>query len=393
MTAPLRVALLTHSTNPRGGVAHALALGDALVDLGFEVVVHAPDASGAGFFRPTRCRTVAVPATPAGSDIHAMVKARVGDYLRQFEAKAHRDFDIFHAGDGISGNALAQLRKAGVIAGFARTVHHIDNFADARVEALQSRSIVVAEEIFAPSRAVRDEIAARFGRPATVVGNGVDLSHFGAAADGRETGLKLRLGLSDGPLFLSVGGVEPRKNTLAIVEAFAQVRTVRPRAQLVIAGGASLLDHDPYRRIVAAHLAASGLPGNAVIETGPLCDADMPALYRIASALVFPSLREGFGLAVLEALASGLPVVVSHIAPFTEFLGELDALWCDPRASASIADAMLMALAEPLRSRLITRGHDIAAAHDWRAVAAAHLAAYARLIEFAQGGAQGLAHA
>lgn len=385
MTAqkPLRVALLTHSTNPRGGVVHALALGDALADLGFEVVVHAPDGSGAGFFRSTRCETAAFPAPPAGSDTYAMVRARVGAALRYFETRTHRDFDLFHAGDGISGNALAQMKKTGLIARFARTVHHLDTFADPRLDTLQSRSIVAADEVFSPSRRVRDEIAARFGRQAAVVGNGVDLSRFGAAADGGEARLKQRLGLGDGPVFLSVGGVERRKSTIAIVEAFAQVRTVRPTAQLVIAGGASLLDHKSYRRIVAGRLVASGLPDNAVIATGPLADADMPSLYRIASALVFPSLNEGFELAVLEAMASGLPVVVSHAAPFTEFLGEADAVWCDPQAPASIADAMLMALAEPLQSRLIARGFDIAAAHGWRSVAAAHLAAYARLTNYA----------
>ena len=57
MTAPLRIAILTHSTNPRGGVVHALELGDALTRLGHDVTVHAPDPCGAGFFRPTLCRT------------------------------------------------------------------------------------------------------------------------------------------------------------------------------------------------------------------------------------------------------------------------------------------------------------------------------------------------
>ncbi len=125
------------------------------------------------------------------------------------------------------------------------------------------------------------------------------------------------------------------------------------------------------------------MPQGAVIETGPLPDVDMPPLYRIASTLVFPSLHEGFELAVLEAMASSLPVVVSQIPPLTEFLDEADAVWCDPHAPASIAAAMLMTLAEPLRSRLIDCGCNVAAAHGWRAVAAAHLAAYARLTEFA----------
>ena len=80
----------------------------------------------------------------------------------------------------------------------------------------------------------------------------------------------------------------------------------------------------PIRREFAAALAASGLPERAVIRTGPLPQALMPALYRAADALVFPSVKEGFGLVVLEAMASGVPVVTSRIAPFTEYLGDGD---------------------------------------------------------------------
>ena len=68
----------------------------------------------------------------------------------------------------------------------------------------------------------------------------------------------------------------------------------------------------------------------AVVCLGPVPDADMPALYRLADALVFPSVKEGFGLVVLEAMASGMPVVTSRIAPFTEYLDDDDVVWCDP---------------------------------------------------------------
>ena len=96
----LRIAMLAHSTNPRGGVVHALELADALVKLGHEPVVHAPDAKSAGFFRPTLCETVSVPASPVGTDITEMVEIRAADYVRHFENPAHRCFDVFHAQDG-----------------------------------------------------------------------------------------------------------------------------------------------------------------------------------------------------------------------------------------------------------------------------------------------------
>jgi glycosyltransferase involved in cell wall biosynthesis len=107
----------------------------------------------------------------------------------------------------------------------------------------------------------------------------------------------------------------------------------------------------------------------------------MPALYGMADTLVFASTREGFGLVVLEAMASGVPVVVSSMAPFTEFLGSGDAAWCDPFNPASIAEAMLMSLATPLRAKLVLAGRQVAARHSWQRTARAHLDAYAKLKE------------
>ncbi|MFD1701958.1 MSMEG_0565 family glycosyltransferase [Methylopila henanensis] len=376
---PLRVALLCHSVNPRGGVVHALELATALAALGHEPVAHAPDPDGRGFFRTTTFETVSVPATRVEGGVTDMVLARIADYRRHFERPAARRFDVFHAQDGISGNALADLKAAGLIPAFARTVHHLDPFADPRLDALQSRSVSAADAAFTVSEMWRSVVQERFGLAATIVGNGVDGQRFRPEPDGREAALAARLGLGGGPVILSVGGVEERKNTRRILAAFLQVRRMHDRAQLVIAGGASLLDHDAYRAGFDIELAAAGLADGDVIVTGPLPDADMPALYRLADALAFPSLREGFGLVALEALASGVPAVVSRLAPFTEHFEDGDVAWCDPLKPGSIADALMIALAEPTRSRLAKRGPVAAARMGWSAVARAHLDVYAAL--------------
>ncbi len=378
----LRVALLAHSTNPRGGVVHALELGDALARLGADATVHAPDARGAGFFRKTLCCTATVPASPTGSNTTEMVEIRIADYIRHFETHEHRRFDVFHAQDGISANALATLKERGLIRAFARTVHHIDSFADPRLQRLQHRSIASADQLFVVSQLVRDQLGKRFGREATVVGNGVDTARFSEKPDGAEADLRARLDLDGpGPIFLSIGGIEARKNTLRILEGFVQVWQMRPDARLVIAGGASVLDHQSYQADFAARLAQTGLPPSCIRFIGPVAQADMPTLYRLADCLVFPSVKEGFGLVVLEAMASGVPVVTSRIPPFTEYLGESDVIWCDPHAARSIADGMMAALADPLRGQLIASGLQVAARHDWRTTALAHLGIYETLAE------------
>jgi len=375
----LRIAILAHSTSPRGGVVHALELGDALTRLGHEAVVHAPDPHGAGFFRSTLCETRPLPASPVGPDTAAMVHARVGDYLRHFESCANRRFDIFHAQDSISGNALATMKQKGLIGRFARTVHHIDHFSDPRLTALQHHAITAADTHFVVSRHWQDHLAQGLGIQAHLVGNGVDLARFTAAPQPGDAALRKRFALAGGPVFLSIGGIEQRKNTLRTLQAFQLLLASHSGAQLIIAGGASLLDHSSYQQAFYTTLAASGLPQNAVVVTGPLPQVDMPALYRIADALVFPSVKEGFGLVVLEAMASDLPVITSRIAPFTEYLDVNDVIWCDPLDATSIAAAMAQVVLPECRPKLIQSGARVAARHDWQTTAQAHLAIYDRM--------------
>jgi glycosyltransferase involved in cell wall biosynthesis len=114
-----------------------------------------------------------------------------------------------------------------------------------------------------------------------------------------------------------------------------------------------------------------------------IADADMPRLYRLATALVFPSVKEGFGLCVLEALASGVPVIASRIEPFVSYLTADDAIWCDPFTVTTIADAMALALRPEIVERLRSNGPNLAARFGWRAVAEAHEPQYQKLLEVA----------
>jgi glycosyltransferase-like protein len=315
-----------------------------------------------------------------------MVETRIADYHRHFVQAQNRSFDIWHAQDGISGNALATLKERGLIPGFARTVHHVDTFEDAHLEALQSRAIAAADCRLVVSRLWRDWLRRERGHDSHQVRNGVDMSRFSPTLDATDAELRGRLKLPCGAcVFLAIGGVEERKNTIRLLDAFGLLHARHPASCLVIAGGASLLDHDRYQARFAQALARSGLPVGSVMRLGPWPQELMPALYRAANTLVFPSTKEGFGLVVLEAMASGVPVVTSRIAPFTEYLGEPDVLWCDPFDPASIAAAMAASCEatslDTAREHLVARGLTIAARHDWTTTAQAHLAIYGKLME------------
>lgn len=381
MSRSLRIAILAHSTNPRGGVVHALAIADALVRMGHEAVVHAPDASGKGFFRPSLCAIVSVAASPAGASLRELVETRITDYVRHFENPERRRFDVFHAQDGISGNALATLKRRGLIGAFARTVHHMDSFADPRVATLQTRAILTADRHFAVSRLWQDTLARDFGIEAALIGNGVDRDFFSPEAGLRDDALRTRLAQGPGPVFLAIGGIEERKNTLNILRAFVQTLCVHPCAQLVIAGGVSLLDHGAYQRAFHQELARLGDAARQVALTGAIDQADMPSLYRLVDALVFPSVKEGFGLVAIEAIACGTPVVTSRISPFTEHFGEDDVVWCDPLDVATIADAMIQAIRPESRARLARRAESLLSPLSWERSAAVHLPVYQQLLE------------
>ena len=385
MPEALRIGLLTHSVNPRGGVVHTLELARALHTLGHHVTVFAPAQAGQCFFRPVPHEADLVPVGPAPASLADLVADRIGAFVAHLGRRLRHDrFDILHAHDGIGGNALADLVDAGVIEGFVRTVHHLDPFDDARLVAWQTRSVLRAQQVLCVSPGWCQTLERDFGIGAALVANGVDCERFGRAPDARDAALAQRLGLRSGaPLFLAVGGIEARKNSVRMLEAFLQVRAVLPGAQLVVAGGASLLDHGDCARAFDALAASAGLapgPGHALVLAGPLPDADMPALFRLADALLMPSLREGFGLVVLEALASGTPVVVSRCAPFTEYLGDSvaagHALHADPLDAASIARAMRRAI-EPARAAALALAvPPVCRRYSWAASAQRHVALY-----------------
>jgi glycosyltransferase-like protein len=343
----LRIALLTHSVNPRGGVVHTLELATALTALGHDVTVFAPAVPGEALFRLPPCRVVYAPITLSQAGTVAMVEARIHAFKQTLMEHDAWSFDVLHAQDSISGNALAELRAQGLVRGFIRTVHHLDHFDDPRLAAWQRRAYEDAEQVLCVSDIWTREMRSTFGIAALTVPNGVDVARFTPDEDVRDSQFRQRMGIDGGPIVLSVGGIEARKNTLALLEAFASVRRALPGAQLVIAGGASLLDHDVYARSLlkrAAELGQSIGPHESVVVTGPLDDAAMPGLFRSADVLSMVSLREGFGLVVLEALASGTPVVASAIAPFTEYLDDTTCCWANPADVESIAAALLLVL-------------------------------------------------
>lgn len=378
---PLHIGLLTHSVNPRGGVVHTLELARALHEAGHAVTVMAPAAPGQAFFRRPPCRVELAPVRETPRDTVEMVRSRIAAFVRHLEGLLARErFDVLHTHDSIGGNALAQLQDAGRIEAFVRTVHHLDSFDEPQLMRWQQAAFERASQVLCVSRLWCEHLAREHGIAAEEVSNGVDTARFSPAALAGDALLAQRLGIRIGaPVVLAVGGIEARKNSVRLLGAFALLRATHPQAQLVIAGGASLLDHHDYAQAFRAQMQRLGFdegPCRPVRLTGALADEDMPALYRLADVVAMPSLREGFGLAVLEGLASGVPVVASRIAPFTDYLAEDDVSWTDPTDTACIARALAHALAHRDLVRIARSAARLARRFSWSASAERHVALY-----------------
>lgn len=255
-------------------------------------------------------------------------------------------------------------------------MHHPDAFVPPLrryLERVVPRSIGRADIVLADSSHTRSDLMELFDVPPgkiRVITPGVD-SRFrpDSPADSRNPdselqGLRERYGVGDEPYILSVGTLQPRKNYVRLIEAFSRMKatgesndgTPSPM-QLLIAGGRGWL----YEEILDA---ADKHDGVRVL--GFVDDEDLPALYREAELFAFPSLYEGFGLPVLEAMACGVPVICSNTSSLPEVAGNA-ALLFDPLDVEELSAAMARGLEdEALRQRMTERGLAQAARFTWQ---------------------------
>jgi len=172
--------------------------------------------------------------------------------------------------------------------------------------------------------------------------------------------------------FLFLGGFDKRKNAGALLEAFAQLPTVLP--PLVMAG-----EHRREFESVARRIAELGLLGRVFCPDG-IADDDLPAIYQSAIALVHPSLYEGFGLQLVEAMASGTPVLASDSSSLPEVLDGCGLLF-DPRDPKSVAQQMERVAGDAeLRRTMAEKGRQRAGAFSWRKSAEQVLDLYCDLL-------------
>jgi glycosyltransferase-like protein len=389
-----RVALVTYSTRPRGGPVHTLELAEALHGLGCPVHVFAIGDPAAGFYRSIEVPHTIFPAPEPLGTLEERVFATVDALACGLAGAVPGRFDIVHVQDCIASTAAVRLRAGDPDMVLVRTVHHLDDFTTSALVNCQHRSVLEPDHLLVVSEFWRRALREGYGVESTVVTNGVNAGRFapGAAAAPQRAALRARVGAGSRFLFLTVGGIEPRKGSLQLMEAMATLReSLDPPPMLAVVGGHSFQDHAAYRDTALARALALGLSERDVVILGTVPDAEMPGWYQAADAFVFPSIKEGFGLVVLEAMAAGLPVVASDIPVFREFLGDGEAILALAGDSVSLAEAMLRIVMDPAeRVRLAAGGPVVAARYGWEATAHQHLGFYRQVLNPIPGAAVGV---
>ena len=169
-----RIAIVTHSTAPRGGFVHALSLAEELHRQGVDVHLVALGDPGAGLFRPTTVPHTILPGpSKAGTTLTERVFAAIDTLAGGLAGMASR-FDVVHTQDCIAARAAVRVRNAGAGITVVRTVHHVDDFTTQALVDCQREAVLEPDVVLVVSEQWRQILRDEYGRRAHVVHNGVD---------------------------------------------------------------------------------------------------------------------------------------------------------------------------------------------------------------------------
>ncbi|NWG16681.1 MAG: glycosyltransferase family 4 protein [Chloroflexi bacterium] len=287
---------------------------------------------------------------------------------------------LFHATDFVLPPTLPGTRTLLTVhdLSFVRVPETASPSLKAYLDVVVPRSVRRADFILADSQATKDDLVALYKTPPekiAVLLSGVDARFHPVRDPVVLSTIRKRHGVGDAPYIFSVGTVQPRKNYGRLIQALAQLHQTGSDIHLVIAGGRGWLEDPIYDSIRQTGMQSF------VHFIGFADEADLPGLYSGAVCVALPSLYEGFGLPVLEAMACGTPVVTSNISSLPEVAGDA-ALTIDPYDVEALTNALQRLIHdETLRQRLITLGQQRARLFTWEAAARQLHQTYTRLLE------------
>lgn len=241
---------------------------------------------------------------------------------------------------------------------------HPQYVAPGHVEFLKNlvrRALNEADRVIAISDHTKSDIIKAYGqRDVDVIYSGVDTGHFKPQSPSAITATKAKYKIS-GDYILFASTIEPRKNLEKLLDALQLLpQDLKKQYSLVIVGKEGWIEQQ-----VATKLKQTQAAGVTVVRTGYIADNELPVLYSGASVFAYPSLYEGFGMPILEAMACGAPVVTATTSSMPEVAGDA-AVLVDPYDAQSIADGLQKILTDPkLAQNLVSKGKKQVTHFSW----------------------------
>ncbi|HLF40393.1 MAG TPA: glycosyltransferase family 1 protein [Acidimicrobiia bacterium] len=357
---------------PTGVGVYALALARGLVEIGHgdEVVL---------FHAAHDTVPPELEALPMERHAYTLERDRLYDVWMQDRRPPPQnvvgELDVVHS----TGPAIPPPAGAALVV----TVHDLAPIRFAgryprRARALYKRGATIAAaeaaRIICPSRSTALDVEEFYGverERIRVVPHGVDMADLGVHDASQQWE---RRGITE-PYVLWIGTQEQRKNVMAVLDAFTRVARRHPSLTLVLHGPNGWLGDE-----VGEGLRHRGMHGRTIVSEGSLPRNELAALYTRAAVFVYPSLYEGFGMPVLEAMACGTPVVTSNISALPETAGDA-ALLVDPLDDEAIAEAIGRIIEDPnVAEDLSRRGQKRAAGFTWGEAARRTWAVYEEVV-------------
>jgi glycosyltransferase involved in cell wall biosynthesis len=368
----LKLAMLTYSTRPRGGVVHALKLAERLSAMGVDVTLYSLARSDdhvglGGYFRK-----VSVPFKIIPYEWHPDLMTRLNRMIEAYTASLPKDVDLYHAQDCVGGTALTRMKSHGMIPSpIFRTIHHIDDCAEPSLLEFEKKALASAEHRFVVSRYWQDVLRTQYGCDSMVTYNGLDLEDFSR--------LPTRRSRTASVLF--VGGLEPRKGLEYLVLAMEQVVHEIPDARLVAVAKTGFGGTDDWH-FFEQLAGRAGLMDNVDFQES-VSQETLLGFYSDCDILVLPSRTEGWGLSLMEAMACKKPVVASRVGGIPELVRDgTDGLLVGAGDVAGLSQAILRLLKDPdLRERMGVAGKKRVGMYSWDATARIVLEEYRRVLQ------------
>ncbi|MCU0522431.1 MAG: glycosyltransferase family 4 protein [Anaerolineae bacterium] len=332
-------------------------------------------------WKPAQGRVTSVLARSVDTLLERPLSAMAQASMRSGLSRALAGVDVFHGSDVL---LWAQPGAVNVV-----TIHDLTTvlFPELHTEenrALHGQRLRFAKQhanlILVGSESTRSDVERLLGIPGErirVVPYGVDAA-FRPVTDRERLAKDLEaFGLVPGNYVLHVGTLEPRKNLVCLVKAFAQLLRMQPKTglKLALVGAMGWQFRDVLTTIRDLRLE------DAVVVTGPVTESLLPSVYSGAVVFAYPSLYEGFGLPPLEAMACGTPVVASRASSIPEVVGDAG-LYVDPGDVDGLTGALASLVADPNeRLRLQQLGLARASQFSWEHTAQRTLEAYGEMVD------------